>query len=82
MAKPNGEFKIEKGVPVSKPQTGVKKGTTKYPFPEMEVGDSFFVNHSLERMCNAANKWKHATNSTFKFTTRKVAGGVRVWRIE
>lgn len=37
------EFKIEKGIPLSRPQKSVKYRSDEIPFKDMEVGDSIAV---------------------------------------
>jgi len=74
------EFKIEKGIAI--PER--KGGTVKYPFEQMEVGDSFFVPESAEvrrsNFSNSASSYGKRTGK--KFTVRKVEGGWRCWRVE
>ncbi len=72
---------IDKGVPVPPPRTRASK----YPWAEMEVGDSFFVEATAEEMkSRSANLSRGATTIAkqlgCRFTVRKVTGGVRVWR--
>lgn len=66
-------MEIVKDVPmVSKRQS--------WPFRDMEVGDSFAVEHQLEmkaRMAAAAYGRYHGV----KFSTRKTPLGIRCWRI-
>ena len=65
-------YKIDKGVPLP-------GKCTKYPWEQMGIGDSFFVKNG-----NQARVGASATNAARfgkKFTTRKVDGGVRVWRV-
>ena len=76
----NGEIKIEAGVPMP------GDGRRRYPFHEMEVGDSFFVPHADKsgrdlstRVSNAAVKWGKIHDC--KFTIRQVDGGARCWRV-
>lgn len=74
--KNNGEFPIERGVPIPEART-----KTKYPWREMEIGESFLAPKSKENSlsacaCNAAKKLKR------RFVLRTVEGGVRVWRVE
>lgn len=66
------EFKIETGIPVKK---------NKYPFPEMDVGQSFFIATDLEarKIRRAATAYGSRTGK--KFSTRKIKGGYRCWRI-
>ena len=72
------DIKIEKNVPAPL-HTG--KGTpAKYPFAEMAVGDSFCL--PADEACRLHGAAWHAGNRLGKkFTTRKTADGVRVWRI-
>jgi hypothetical protein len=73
-------FEIQKGLPV--PTT--RKTGRSYPFAQMAVGDSFLVPDA-KRSCpigtNAINFTKKH-QPTWKFTTRKLPEGVRVWRIQ
>ena len=62
---------IEKGVALP---TRALNG--KYPFAEMEVGDSFFVPKKRTIQTKSA-----ATQLGFKFKVRHVDGGCRVWRV-
>jgi hypothetical protein len=72
------EFQIEKGVPLP-PLAVVSGRPTKYPWTEMAVGDSFFVpGQSSVKFSGNITSAKKMTG--FKFTTRTVDGGVRVWR--
>lgn len=67
-------IQIEKGVPIP----GGNK--YKYPWREMEVGDSFFVAGKTSATLN--NSRVNAQKSTrFKFKLKNVEGGVRVWRV-
>jgi hypothetical protein len=75
-------IKIDKNVPI--PAIGKQD---KYPFAEMQIGDSFFLP------CDSKNEYKirgqvlhHAklrlkTTPDFAITTRKCDGGLRVWRV-
>ncbi len=78
------ENKIEKNIPVT--------SRSKYPFPEMNVGDSFLVpaDSSGARVneratspivSGAARAWGHTRGR--KFSVRKQpCGGYRVWRVK
>ncbi len=69
-----GQFKIEKDV-----QIPSRTHVYKYPFLKMVVGDSFFVKDGDRKTVGgSAVYW--GRKSGFKFTTRTVDGGVRVWR--
>jgi hypothetical protein len=73
-------FKVEKNVA----RQGFGKGdqTRKYPFPEMEVGDSFHFQQRDSRVGTAAYAWGKA-NGGKKFSVRKQADGTyRCWRVE
>ncbi len=71
---------VEKGRPIP-PLT-----TKKYPWSDMEVGDSFWVpmGENEEKTKNmvrcAATAFGRRRN--MKFSVRKNDGGFRVWRIE
>ena len=56
---------------------------SKYPYDEMEVGDSFMVTSERISMINTMcgiNK-KKGEELGMKFIAKRVEGGVRVWRI-
>ena len=83
--KPNGNFKIEKSVPMPSHRMGAY---SHYPLGAMKVGDSFFIpfvgNEDekfglRQRAASAASYYGKRHQS--KFACRKVDGGVRVWRI-
>ena len=72
---------IEKGVPV--PDT-VK--TRRYPFEEMEPGDSFFIETkdrggARNSAMSCACRFGKDQNPKRTFCGRQVDGGVRVWRV-
>lgn len=72
------QFQIEKNVPI--PQANAFGRNAKYPFRQMEVGDSFFASDTtVQKMSNNACGYKARGHGTF--TCRAVDGGVRVWRI-
>ncbi len=73
------EFGIEKGVEMPR-----SKKATIYPFEQMEVGDSFFIEtddprrkqNSLRGCCrNSQHRYPGRV-----YATRVVPGGVRCWR--
>ena len=85
------DFTIDPNIPI--PPKGLRhgRGNPRYPFAELEVGESFFVQvpagatvgeiqHIRNILSNAAC-W-HARKLGRQFTTRRVDGGVRVWRFE
>lgn len=78
------EIKIEKGIPIPPPTS---QGNVKYPWREMEVGDSFFVSAKTPKDCSRMQSGFGASWKRFKpmkFTSRieNEGAGVRVWRIE
>jgi len=65
-------IEIEKrvAIPESKP---------KYPYDEMKVGDSFFVEGgNIQTIANS--NWRKGKLLGMKFISRRVDDGVRVWR--
>jgi len=73
-------FEIEKNhvVPASVDGLGRRE---KYPWSQMEVGDSFFVKDGEVR--KVAGAACHAgRRAGKKFVVRAVDGGVRAWRYE
>lgn len=72
-------IKIEKNVPI--PSTKGRK--MKYPFPLMNVGDSFELKDVPKNtVLNAANSWCSRHNKKAKFTIRFIDGVTRIWRIK
>ena len=74
------KYKIEKNIPIPGKGAG-------YPFDEMEVGDSFLDKKSkgTSNVHGSIKCWRTSRKNTekadWKFITRKVPEGVRVWRI-
>jgi hypothetical protein len=70
-------MKIQKGIEIPL--------SAKYPFPDMEVGDSFFIPANIAQTARMAAH-QHGVRYGKKFCTRSVKEGkhkgVRVWRIE
>lgn len=69
---------IEKGVPIPPSSGGGRK--PKYPWREMKVGDSFFVEGEPIKLRNSL--YPLATRHNIKLTIRTEGNGVRVWRVE
>ncbi len=72
-------------------EKGKKIMSLRYPFKDMEVGDSFFVplngRHSFNvasSILNSGRYYKRRRKKNVKFTTRyiKEEDGVRCWRTE
>lgn len=70
--------KLQKGIPIPNKRYGL---TSKYPFDNMEVGDSFVASkHSI---LSVARNWARINKKDYKFTTRKIAENkIRIWRIK
>jgi len=69
-------YKIEKNVEFNHVQ-----GCAKYPFPEMEIDDSFYVEiEDLVKARAAAGAWGKAHGR--KFSGQRHREGGRIWRIE
>ena len=73
----NGEFKIDKGVPMPK-RTGLGS-TPKYPWKSMKVGDSF---HTGPRDKPLGSVSAAGPRHGMKFSQRREGNGYRVWRME
>lgn len=74
---------IEKNVPIP-PR---REKPTKYPFADMEPGDSFLVqvdkdNFEKKILSMRMSSRKYSKAHGGQFTTRIVEGGVRCWRTE
>lgn len=69
-------YEIEKGVPVPE-QTG-RGRSLKYPFPDMEIGDSILTE--TRSAFHAASNWASRQKNGWKFISKKVEGGFRIWR--
>ena len=74
-------IQIEKNIPVNRFLR--RSRNHKYPFRELELGDSFFVALD-EQGINVLRvlAWRFAKETGWKFVTKRVDGGVRVWRGE
>lgn len=67
---------IEKKIPIPEKKHRRKK----YPFAEMQVGDSFELTISKSTLSSAAVQWVHRHNPKAKFTIRHNDGKTRIWR--
>lgn len=74
-------FVIEKGVKMPE-----SRGSTRYPFREMEIGDSFFVPtdepSDIVRIRSAASHMKRQHGLVFacRAVCENGKAGIRVWR--
>ncbi|HNR56195.1 MAG TPA: hypothetical protein PKJ19_13575 [Flavobacteriales bacterium] len=73
-----GVAKVEHNIPI--PPDG-RKGVRRYPWNEMEVGDSIVV--PTPGTVSAGVNWARRNKNSVKFISRKMrGGGVRVWRVK
>ena len=73
-------YQIDKDIPVPE-----KKGN-KYPWGDMEPGDSFSVglagtSNLRMSLTSSARYWANKNCQTAKFCTREIDGGIRIWRL-
>lgn len=68
---------IEKGIPLPTRQV-----SRKYPFSEMEVGDSFFVTDASVVLLHTHARRHSPKRFTCRTTVEDDVKGVRIWRIE
>jgi hypothetical protein len=71
-------IKIDKNVPLPAKASG--KNGNKYPFREMKVGDSFFIEMP-QAMASATTRTARLSGLG-KYTTRREGSGTRIWRVE
>lgn len=71
------EIKIDKGIPIP---SGGHGRRAKYPWHEMEVGDSFFVSGGTNN--KGFVSYANRRFAPKRFLSRTVEGGTRVWRLE
>lgn len=83
----NHTYTVEAGIPIPQRRAGTPVGHTygsKYPFDEMEVGDSILFPGKQARhmgsILNTANSWCVHRNYEWMFCTRLMEDGVRLWR--
>ena len=70
-------YEIERNIPIPEPR-GSK---AKYPFREMEVGDSIFIIAPVSYSEVYSAVLQASKTSGYKFVMRAVDGGRRVWRV-
>jgi len=71
---------IERGIPVQDGRSGANKRRTKYPWRDLEVGDSFLATGVTQNAMATTGRY-HAQKTGWTFRCATVSGGVRVWRI-
>lgn len=73
-------IKIESGIAI--PVGAGRRGVTKYPFRDMNVGDSFFVaTDNPKKTGNVIASCARPILGKGNFAIHSVEGGVRVWRL-
>jgi len=70
-------IEIETGIPIPEDNRGKKN--RKYPFCDMQIGDSFSMKGQT-RVVAAASKYKRE-HPGWNYTTRSDGTACRVWRI-
>lgn len=74
-------IQIDKNIPIP-PRPTLPGRPSKYPFAEMEVGDSFATDKPCRGTTISGSINFAAKKLGYKFTSRKQADGtIRVWRI-
>lgn len=74
---------IERGIPVPH-----RLYSSMYPLAQMQPGDSFLVTNTEDKKVRAAVAHFRIRSAgaeehrSWKFTVKKIAGGVRVWRVK
>lgn len=72
---------IEKDVALPRIKCGRRKGSSKYPFNSMEVGDSFVVSNRKAAEFGAyIRSFLRRSGMSAKFSCRTDGKNVRVWR--
>jgi hypothetical protein len=69
-------FPIEKGIPAPSP----KRRNYRYPFAEMEVGDSFVATSNTVRSAASTYSRRHKDKDICFVCTKQEDGRIRVWR--
>lgn len=70
-------IKIDKNVDIPLLERG------RYPWAEMEIGDSFFIEGaSQQQLSSSAHGWSLRRGAKIKFRTKKEKNGARIWRIK
>ncbi len=70
-------IQIDKNIPIPKGRSSYAR----YPWRELQVGDSFFV---LNKVAAGISGYFAPLRRKYglRFTSRSVDGGVRIWRVE
>jgi len=77
---------IDKNVPIPPRERIIR--ASKYPFADMQVGDSFFIalNSNNKKLSRSIPSSLHISvkkmGEDYKITVRKVKDGIRCWRTQ
>jgi hypothetical protein len=71
------QLRIEKRIPLTKPIRSFAQ--RKYPFHEMQIGDSFSIAPVAVKNARSA-AYIYGTRKNMKFACRKVGNKYRIWR--
>ena len=71
--------KVEKGIKIEGTKT---KAYLRYPFKDMNVGDSFLIEGCSKSERNLALVSMKRFNGLWKAASRTVEGGIRIWRVQ
>jgi hypothetical protein len=71
---------IDKGVPIPD-GAGVRDYGCKYPWADMEVGDSFFT-YGIKAKSLQSMGYRYGRNRGMRFLAVAECDGVRIWRTE
>lgn len=77
------QYSVDKGVPLPNPRVRGGK-LIKYPWDELQVGDSFFVPTGSVKNIQVmrSNCHQRSQRSKHRYIVREVTGGYRIWRTE
>ena len=76
---------IDKGVKIPKCCNGFSTGKgrpAKYPYRDMEIGDSVFIPNQKLKAGAYASAMKHGRVYGKKFIGRTEGDGLRIWRVK
>jgi len=68
---------IVKAVPI--PKRFNERGASVYPFPQMDVGDSVYIDGEAGRLARSV-AYQYGRRFGKKFSARRSSGGFRIWR--
>jgi hypothetical protein len=76
------KIRIQKGIPIPpvKPRGMDGRTSSKYPWREMEVGDSFLFPAPITRQSYAAARQAERLTN-YHFAVRRLDEGYRCWRV-